>query len=160
MFQYAADGIQCVLRNPGIFVPCKKRLSLFPYTDMGMHSGSIILKKGLWHEGNSVAVATGHVFEYIFEPGQLIPHLKQGFETHINFCLACGCHLVMLALNIYSQFFKSEEHFCPHVLVFVHGRKRKISFLVPGFISEIGAFIPAAVPYSFFRVNHIGSTVC
>jgi hypothetical protein len=40
------------------------------------------------HEGHGVAGLVGHVLEHIFEPHELVGHLQQGFEAHVDFGLA------------------------------------------------------------------------
>ena len=120
-----------------------------------MHAGAVILKQRLGHECDGVIVAIGHIFKHIFKPHELIRHLQQGFETHVDFGLSGGGHFMMLGLGLDPQIFQRQDHLGAQILKFIHGRNREITFLVARFVTQVGALVPAGVPVAFDRVDLI-----
>jgi hypothetical protein len=88
-----------------------------------------------------MVVAIGHIFEHIFEPHQLIGHLQQRFEAHVDFALAGGGHFVVLGFDVDAQLLQHQNHFGAQILKFIHGRHGKVAFLVARFVTQVGAFV-------------------
>src|SRR5262245_38223408 len=76
-------------------------LAVFPQTLMGMHSRPIILKDGLWHHSDRLAVSSRDVLNHIFVDQHLIGHFGQSGIAHVDFGLPRGTDLVMM--NLYND---------------------------------------------------------
>jgi hypothetical protein len=110
VFQDAADGVEGFLGNAGVLVAGEQGVVVLPDADVGVHAGAVVFKKRFGHEGHGVAGFVGHVFQHIFEPHELVGHLQQRLEAHVDFGLAGSGHLVMLALDVDAEAFQGQQH--------------------------------------------------
>ena len=104
-------------------------------------------------------MALGHVFNHVLIKHHRIGGLNQGVEAVIDFRLACRCYFVMLALNPDSQFFHDQAHLGSNVLLRIGRSDRKITFLMPNLVSQVGHFVAARVPNRFFGIDTVESPV-
>ena len=159
MLEDAADGVKRGVGHPGITVAGKGGLAILPDADVGVHAGAVVLEQGFGHEGHGVAIAGGHVFQDILEPHELVSHEQQRLEAHVDFGLAGGGHLMVLALHGNAQLFQDEQHFGAQILELVHGRYGEIALFVAGFISQVGAFVTPRIPDALHGVDFIEGPV-
>jgi hypothetical protein len=97
------------------------------------------LEKGFGHEGHRVPGVVGHVFQYILEPHELVGHLQQGLEAHVDFGLAGSGHLMVLALHVDAQAFEGQQHLGTQILELVRRGHGKVAFLVARLVAQVGA---------------------
>ena len=67
-----------------ILSPANRGLSFLPDAYVSVHSGTVIFIEGLGHECNGLTVTLGNVLQDIFEPHQLVAHLDQRRELHVD----------------------------------------------------------------------------
>ena len=102
---------------------------------MGVHARPIVPKERLGHEGGRLAVLAGDVLDDILVHHHVVGRLDQRVETEINLRLAAGGHFVMLAFDLDAQLLQHQAHLRANVLLRVVGRHRKVSLLVPDFVT-------------------------
>ncbi len=98
-------------------------------------------------------------FEDVLEPHELVAHLDQGLEFHVDFRLSGRGHLMVLRLYFHTELFQNQDHLGAQVLLAVGGRNREIAFFVAGLIAQVGIFFPSGVPNPFDRIDLIKSEV-
>ena len=105
------------------------------------------------------AGAVGDIFQDIFEPDELVAHLQQRLEAHVDFGLAGGGHFVVLAFHVDAELFQGQHHLAAQVLKLVGGRYGEVTLLVTGFVAEVRAFVTAGVPDPLHRIDGIEGAV-
>ena len=93
------------MERPAYLSPAN-RGAVFPDADVGVHTGTVVFKQRLRHERDGLAMTFGDVLEDVFEPHELVGHLDQGSEPHVDFGLTRGGDLMMLSLNGDAQAFQ------------------------------------------------------
>ena len=86
----------------------------------------------------TVGFSIGHVLDHVLIPHQLVRHLNQGREAHVDFGLAGGGHFMVMGLHFDSQIVQSQDHFSADVLEDIHGRTGEIAFLMTGLVTQVG----------------------
>ena len=115
--------------------------------------------KRLGHEGYSLTVAVGNVLDDILEPLQLVSHVNQGGETHVDFSLTTSSNLVMLALDADSNLLKFKNHLITQVILRVNRRTGEVAFLVTRLVAQVGELFTAGVPGAFGRIYRVEGLV-
>ena len=126
---------------------------------MGVHARAVVAEKGLGHQADGLAVAAGHVLDDILVKHHVVGRLDQRVKPKINFGLAAGRHLMVLALDLDAQFLHHQAHLGADVLLGVVGGDRKITLLVADFVAQVGGFVPPAVPDRLLRVHRVKGAV-
>src|SRR5579883_1989406 len=115
----------------GITVWVEEEVSVvLPEALMNVHARAIILEKWLRHKGRRHAVGDRYVLNDVLVEQQLIAHLSEGLEPHVDFSLTRSSDLVMMHLDVNPSFDHLQNHLGPEILETVKGRHRKVAFLV------------------------------
>jgi len=104
-------------------------------------------------------VLLGHILNDVFVEHHVVGGLDQGIEAEIDFGLAGGGHLVMLAFNLDAQLFHEQAHLGADVLLGIGRADGKIPFLVADFVAEVGHFLATGVPDGFLAVDGVEGAV-
>jgi hypothetical protein len=72
-----------------------------------VHPRAVVAEERLGHEGHALAVAARRVLEDVLEPHELVAHLHQRTEAHVDLALTAGRHLVVLRLDGMPSFSSS-----------------------------------------------------
>src|SRR5436309_3400714 len=56
-------------------------------------------------------------------------------------------------------FLEGAHHVRPNILQVIHGRNRKVAFLISRLVTEIGSQVIAGIPRSLFRIDKIKTIV-
>src|SRR5437588_582872 len=84
------------------------------------------LRLRLGHERRGFMVAARHLFDDVLVPLELIGHLHQGVEPHIDFRLPGRGHFMMMRFDLDTHVFHEQDHLGTEVLLAIHGRYREI----------------------------------
>ncbi len=82
MLDNAADEVQAVFRQTGIFIASEGWLAVFPDREVNVHTRAVVAENWLWHEGCSLAVGIGYLMHDIF----LDLHLVGVADERVEFC--------------------------------------------------------------------------
>jgi len=95
-------------------------------------------KQRLGHKGDRLIISFATFFKDIFKPHELVPHLDQGPEFHVDLRLAGRGHFMMLGLYFYAKLLQDHDHLSPQVLLAVGRGYREVAFFMSGFIPQLG----------------------
>ena len=158
MLQDTSDIVETELRDAGIFLPGKQGFPLFPDALVRMHTGAVVPKDRLGHEGGCFAMPAGHVLDDVLVHHQFVCRLDQRVEADINFRLARRRRLVVVLLNGNPGLLHLQDHLAADILVCISRRDRKVAFLVTDFPAQVVAFLPN-VPGAFFGIDEVVAAV-
>ena len=77
----------------------EERLAIGPVRLVGVHARPVVSVEGLRHEGRGVPALEGDVLDDVLVHHDVVGHLDQGVEPHVDFTLAASGHFVMLRLD-------------------------------------------------------------
>ncbi len=114
-----------------------------------MHAGTVVHEQRLGHEGRDFAVFAGDVLYDVLVPEDIVRHLRQACESHVDLVLAGGGYLMVVHLDWDSHFLHLDDHFAANVLERVVRWDREVAFLVTRLVAEVGLSVAAGVPLTF-----------
>ncbi len=155
MLQDAADVVQARFTHPGVAVAGKQGLIIFPQALVHVHTGAVVIEQRFGHEGHGLAVFARHVANDVLVPDQLVSHVHQGIETHIDFGLATGGHFVVLRFNPNADLLHHQHHLGADVVHAIGRRDREIALFVARLVAQVRTFFTAGVPLAFYRVDEV-----
>ena len=71
---------------------------------MYVHTRAVVAEERLGHEGGRHAMLLGDHADDVFVVEQVVGHLGQRAEAHVDLALAGGSHLVMVHLHLARRF--------------------------------------------------------
>ena len=158
-FRIPPTAYRGLLAEPGVLVSGEKGIAALPEADMGVHAGPVVGEKGLGHEGDGLVVSFGHVLDDVLEPHELVAHLDQGLELHVDFRLTGRSHLVMLAFHFHAELSPGSGPFRCAGPAGCRWAKPGNSLLCGGVCSPGWDFLPGRCSNSFDRVDLIKAVV-
>ena len=157
-----ADVVERELREARVLVPREQRLAVLPDRLVAVHARAVVLEQRLRHERDRLAVAAGDVLDAVLVDHQLVAHLDDRAELHVDLGLAAGRHLVVLGLDLDAALLHLEAHLGADVLQRVHRRDREVALLVARLVAEVrtaGVLLAAGVPAALDRVEEVEAAV-
>ena len=120
-----------------------------------------------WNSGLGMNVAVlphflRGVLRAVLVPEDLVGHLRERVEAHVDLGLAAGGHLVVVHLDPHADRLQGQHHVGPDVLELVHRRHREVALLVARLVAEVrlvGRALLAAVPGARRRVDEVVARV-
>src|SRR5438445_402742 len=125
---------------------------------MGVHPGAVVLEEGLGHERRGLAPLPRGVLRAVLVPEDLVGHLGQRVEAHVDLGLAAGRHLVVVHLDADADRLERQHHVRPDILELVHRRHREVALLVAWLVAEVrllGCALLAGVPGAGLGVDEV-----
>ena len=155
MAKNSTDKEERHFAQSGVTVSGEERFPIFPKRHVGVHARTVIAVKRLRHEGDSFVVFLRHVAHDVFVILQVVRHRFHRGETDVDFRLTRGRDFMMLALDRDSGFLQLKAHLVANILQTVGRSDREIAFLGTNLVTEVGKFLPRAVPMAFRAVNQV-----
>jgi hypothetical protein len=80
-----------------------------------VHARAVVGVERLRHERRREAVLARDVLHHVFVLEQLVGHLDQRREAHVDLGLARGRHLVVVRLDLDADLLHRQHHLAAHV---------------------------------------------
>ena len=144
---------RAVSESPAYPSPAKRFSPVLPEGEVRVHAAAVVVEERLGHERHRLAVLAGHVLDHVLVLEQLVRHLDQRAEAHVDLRLAAGRHLVVLRLDRDADLLEGQHHLAADVLLAVRRRNREVAFLVARLVAEVRAFHAARVPAPLDRID-------
>src|SRR5271165_3883594 len=125
---------------------------------MGVHSVAVVLEERLGHEGHGFAGLIGHILRHVLVQHHVVGGTQKRLVTKVNFRLAAGGNLVMMAFHLHTAALHGKCHFGAEVLVVIGRRDWKVALFVAGAVPKIGFSAPG-VPAAFVGIHEVVSFV-
>ncbi len=113
---------------------------------MRVHTAAIVFEDRLWHERHRLAVAFRYVLADVLVPHEVIRHLEQRLELHVDLALPGRGDLVMVRLHYDSDPLHLVDHLAAKIVVRVGGAHREVTALEARLVPEVRLFDPRRVP--------------
>ena len=154
MLENAADVVQRALAQIRVLALFKEQiLAALPQTLVHVHARSVVLKNRFGHQRDRLVVPPRHLFDDVFVFEQVVPHLQQGIEPHVDLGLSRRPDLVMLHLDLHADLFEREQHLRADVLELVHRRNREVALFEARLVAEVRVLLASGIPESLDRVD-------
>ena len=127
MLEQAAGGVEAHLAEPGVAVAGEQRLAALPQRRVRVHAAAVVFEDRLRHERHRLAVALRDVLADVLVPHELIGHLEQRLELHVDFALAGRRDLVVVRLDDDPDLAHLVDHLAAQVVVRVGRADRESS---------------------------------
>src|SRR6185369_1539767 len=154
-----ADVPESHLRESAVFVAGEEVGAVFPDRLVAVHTGTVVTVKRLRHESYGLVVADSYILDDILEPLQIISHVHEGVETHIDLGLTAGGNLMVLALNTDTDFLQLHYHLVTQIVLGVGRGNREITLFMARFVAEVRELFTTCVPGTFDRIDGIEGLV-
>src|SRR3989442_15557118 len=160
MFQQATDVMpRGVTQQRVALLVIENVLAFLPETLVSMHARAVILKERLRHHGHRLSAPTPNVLDDVLVEQDLVSHLCKRGVLHIDFSLAGGPDFVVMNLDNDTALLEPAHHLTTNVVLMIHRRHPKVTFLVPRFVTEVRTRLAARVPRALFRIDEIKAVV-
>jgi hypothetical protein len=116
MLEDAADVVETQLGEARVAVAGHQWLAILPDRLVGVHARAVVLEKGLGHEGRRHPVLARHLLHHVLVLEELVGHLDERLELHVDLGLTAGRHLVVLRLDGDAELLHHETHLGADVL--------------------------------------------
>ena len=127
---------------------------------MGVHPGTVVFEDRLRHEGRGQSGPSRDVFHDVLIVEQLVGHLHERRELHVDLGLAGRPDLVVVRLDHDAELLHLENHFGAQVLHRVRRRDREVALLVAGLVGEVRtALFASRVPLPLDRIDVVVALV-
>ena len=149
----AADVIEALLAEVGIFVAGHDRLAALPDRLVDVHARAIVAEDRLRHEGRRLAVALRDHVDAVFVDLHVVGHRRQRAELEAELMLGRG-DLVVVLLDHRAHLRHRRQHLAAHVLRRILRRHREIAALGADAVAEVAALVSrVGVGRQFDRVD-------
>ncbi len=101
----------------------------------------------------------GHVLDDVLEPHELVGHLQQRLELHVDLALAGGADLVVMGLDDDADLLHLPDHLAAQIVVGVGGAHREVAALVARLVTQVRLLEPGGVPGPFDRIDLVEPAV-
>ena len=124
-----------------------------------MHAAAVVLEDWLRHERHRFSAAFRDVLADVLVPHELIGHLDQRLELHVDFRLAGRGDLVMVRLDDDPDLLHLGDHLASQVVVGVGRADGKVASLEAWLVAKVRLLDARRVPRAFPRVNLVVAPV-
>ncbi len=100
-------------------------------------------------------MALRDLLDDVLVPAQLVSHLDQRVEAHVDLGLTGGRDFVVLSLHDDPDLLHDHHHLLAKVLHGVGRRAGDVPLFVANLVAEVGLFVAAAVPDPLDRVDQV-----
>ena len=145
MLDNSPDVVESEFAQVGVPLPCKEGLAVFPDTLVAVHPRAVVSEERFRHEGGGLAVAPCDIANHILVEVHFVARANKRVETDVDFCLASGCHFVVLPLDLHTKIFQHESNLIADILLRVGRRDREVTLLVANLVSGVRHFFATAV---------------
>ena len=159
VLEQAARGPEAELAQPGVAVAGEQRLAALPQRRVRVHAAAVVLEDRLRHERHRLAVALRDVLADVLVPHELIGHLDQRLELHVDFALAGRGDLVMVRLDDDPDLAHLVDHLAAQVVVGVGRADGKVASLEARLVAKVRLLDARRVPRAFDRVDLVVAAV-
>ncbi len=97
--EQAADGVQGHVGQAGVARAGERFRAVLPQRGVDVHAGAVVAEERLGHERGRLVVPAGDVLDDVLVLEDVVGHLDQRREFHVDLALAAGGHLVVLGLD-------------------------------------------------------------
>ncbi len=153
MFEQPAGRVEADVTEAGIAVAGEERLAALPERGMRVHAAAVVLEDRLRHERDRLAVAARDVLADVLVPHELIGHLDERLELHVDLALAGRRHLVVMRLDDDADLLHLGDHLAAQIVVGIGGAHRKVAALEARLVAEVRLFDPRRVPGALRRID-------
>ena len=153
MPEQTADRVQRRFAQVGVAVTGKERLAVLPQRQVGVHAAAVVREDRLGHEGDRLVVAAGDVLDDVLVPHELVGHLQQRREPHVDLALPGRAHLMVMRFHDDAHLAHLADHLAAQVLVGVGGADGEVSALVARLVAQVGLLEAGGVPRTLHRVD-------
>ncbi|CCJ90552.1 Glutamine synthetase (glnA) gene and ORF1 [Cronobacter turicensis 564] len=154
VFDYAADVVQRLLRETGVFVAREQVGAVFGQRHVAVHTGAVIAEHRFRHKGRGFAEAVRDVMHDIFVDLNFVRFLGHGVEAGRHFVLTGGGHFVVVRFNDQAHLFHHQTHGGTQILRGIYRRNREVTAFHARTVAFVAAFVfGGRVPRAFDVVD-------
>ena len=146
MFDQAAGGVETQVAEPRILAAGKERFARLPERGVRVHAAAVVLEDRLRHERHRLAVAFCDVLADVFVPHELIGHLEQRLELHVDFALSGRRDFVVVRFDDDADFAHLVHHLAAKIVVGVGRTHREVAAFEARLVPEVWFLDPGRVP--------------
>ena len=154
MLEQPARVPQRHLAQTGIAVAGEQGLAVLPQALVAVHAAAVVREQRLGHEGHGLPVLVGHIADDVLVQHQVVRHLEERGEPHVDLGLAARGDFVMVALGVNAALDHGLHHLAAQILVVIGRRNREVPFLVARPVAEV-VLLAATVPTALVGVDEV-----
>ena len=127
---------------------------------MGVHTGAVVAKERLGHEGCGLSPLLSSVLDDVLEGKNVVSGVNHGVELVVDLVLTGACHLVVAALDLEADFSKLQADVVTDVGHLVDRGDGEVTTLVGGLVGKVSTLLnTTGVPGALFGVNRVEAGV-
>ena len=111
-----------------------------------MHAAAVVLEDRLWHERHGFSMPLCDVLANVLVPHELIRHLEQRLELHVDFALSGGGNLVMVRFDDNADLAHFRDHLASKIVVRVGRAHWEIAAFEARLVTQVRLLDARRVP--------------
>ncbi len=126
---------------------------------MRVHAAAVVAEEWLGHERRRVPVLVADVLDDVLVDEDLVRHVHERVEAHVDLGLTGGADLVVMHLDRDARIYEREHDLAAQVLQLVDRRRREVALFQLRAEPEVGRSVLAGVPDALVGIDVVVALV-